>query len=331
MATSAERLRWARRHARPWLQATYTDYALTPLCRLGRRRRVPAPTVSLLGTQRGGSTWVQELLSSGPGVCPLFEPLSGRWFRHRYGVEVPMLAAGQDAPELARFLGDVMAGRRLTPGLVRLSGPLEVVRAERFLVKHVRLNLAAGWLIEQFPSSPVVILVRHPCAVVESLERVDWGPRNVRRALVDLPPGGRERVEALLDGRTSPTAAAAAVWAVQVSALLDDTTPDSAHLITFEAVSADPMGVLGPVMEDVGLPRPPDLGARARQPSTTTYSGSVVRAGGDPVVAWTERLAPAVRDEVLAVVAAAGVTGYGTDPGPDEAALRDRHAQAVSR
>ncbi len=138
-------------------------------------------------------------------------------------------------------------------------------------------------------------------------------------------------VEALLDGRTGVVAAVAAVWAVQVRSLLDDTTPESAHLVTFEAVSADPMGALGPVMEAVGLPRPTDLGQRAARPSNTANSWSVVRSGGDPVVAWTERLAADVRDEVLAVVAAAGVTGYGPDPRPDEAALRDHHAQSLSR
>ena len=329
MATNVERLRWVRRHVRPWLEAGYADYALTPLCRLGRRGRDLAPTVNLLGTQRGGSTWVQELLSSGSGVCPLFEPLAGRWFRQRYRLDVPMLAAGDDAPELARFLGEVMAGRRLRPGLSRLCRPSDVIRADQFVVKHVRMNLAAGWLVEQFPSSPVVILVRHPCAVVESLQRVDWGPRNVGRALAELPPGGRALVEELLDGRRAVAAAVAAVWAVQVRALLEDTTPESAQLVTFEAVSDDPIGVLGPVMEEVGLPRPTDLGERAGRPSNTANARSVVRSGGDPVMAWTQRLAPEVRDEVLAVVAAAGVTGYGPDPRPDEAALRDHHARAI--
>ena len=274
---------------------------------------------------------MQELLSSGSGVCSLFEPLAGRWFRERYGVDVPMLAPGDDAPVLARFLGEVMVGRRVRPGLLRLCRPIDVIRAEQFVVKHVRMNLAAGWLIEQFPSSPVLILVRHPCAVVESLQRVDWGPRTLRRALVELPPGGRASVEELLDGRTGVAAAMAAMWAVQVRALLDDTTPGSApRLITFEAVSADPMAVLGPVMEAVGLPRPGDLGRRAGRPSNTANLRSVVRSGGDPVTAWTERLAPGVRDEILAVVAAAGITGYGPDPRPDEAALCDRHAQRVS-
>ncbi len=326
MATPTEKLRWAQINARPWFQAVYTDHLLTPLCHVARRRRGPAVTVSLLGLQRGGSTWVQELLSSGPGVCPLFEPLSGRWFRHHYGVEVPLLAAGEEAPELARFLGGVMAGRLLTPGLLRLSGPGELIRADWFVVKHVRMNLAAGWLAEQFPASPVVILLRHPCAVIESLGRVDWGPRNVRKALVELPVGGRAQVEALLDGRSSATSAMAAAWAVRVRALLDDTSPQQAQLITFESVSDDPMGTLGPVMETAGLPRPADLGPRSSQPSHTANAGSVVRSGGDPVTAWTERLDRQVRDEVLEIVAAAGVAGYGLDPHPDEAALHDRHA-----
>ena len=202
-----------------------------------------------------------------------------------------------------------------------------MVRADRFVVKHVRLNLAAGWFAGTFPDSPMVVVLRHPCAVVESMQRVSWGPD-------DPGPGPRRpaagasapRSSALLDGRTSAAAALAAVWAVEVGALLDETTPATAQLVTYERVSADVAGVLGPVMETAGLPRPSDLVERASRPSHTANAASVVRGQGDPVTAWTR--APGARRPRRGAGRgrAAGVAGYDADPRPDEDALRDRHA-----
>ncbi len=328
MATTAERIRWIRRRSEQHLEALYLDRLLTPRCRRAHPSLDVDRTVTLMASRRGGSTWVQELLSSGPGVCPLFEPLFGTWYRRRHGLGVvPLPRPGQEAPELEQFLREVMAGRRLTPMLRRLCDTPELLAADQFLVKHVRLSLAAGWLLERFPRSPMVLLVRHPCAVVESLERVRWGPDTVEQALSEVPPVEQDQVRQLVGDRPTTVGVLAGIWAVEVRALLDQTTPATAHLLTYEAVCADPVGVLGPVMEAVGLPRPPDLAVLAARPSETTGSDSVVRTHGDPVRAWLDRMDPRARDEVLAVAAAAGVPGYSRDPLPDEAALRERHAE----
>jgi len=330
-STTREKLHWARRLARRQADAFYLDHVLTPICRRAHAGYDPARTVTLLGPRRAGSTWLQELLSSGPGVCPLFEPLYGSWWRRRYDIgDAPVLGPDEHDPVMAAFLTEVMCGRRMTPFLLSLAGSRQVVRADRFVLKDVRLNLAAGWLAGTFPDSPMVVVLRHPCAVVESMQQVSWGPKTVARVLDDLPPLERTQVRALLDGRTSLASALAAVWAVEVGALLDQTTPATAQLVTYEHVWADVAGVLGPVMETAGLPRPSDLVERASRPSHTANASSVVRGQGDPVTAWTARLAPELRDEVLAVVRAAGVVGYGADPRPDEEALRDRHAAAPS-
>jgi hypothetical protein len=330
-STTREKLNWARRVARRQGDAFYLDHVLTPICRRAHAGYDPARTVSLLGLRRAGSTWLQELLSSGPGVCPLFEPLYGTWWRRHYGIgDAPVLGPDEDDPVMAAFLTEVMCGRRMTPFLLSLAGPRQVVQADRFVLKHVRLNMAAGWLGRTFPDSSMVVVLRHPCAVVESMQRVSWGPKTVARVLDDLPPLERTQVSALLDGRTSVASALAAVWAIEVGALLDQTTPATAQLVTYEHVWADVAGVLGPVMETAGLPRPPDLVGRASRPSHTANASSVVRGQGDPVTAWMQHMAPAARDEVLAVVRAAGVAGYDTDPRPDEEALRDRHGAAPS-
>ena len=109
--------------------------------------------------------------------------------------------------------------------------------------------------------------------------------------------------------------------------MLGETDPRQASLVAYETVVDDPAGTLGPVMEHLRLPRPPDLLTRSSRPSATTHKASVVRVAGDPVTGWVDRLDPADRAAVLAVVRDAGIAGYGADPRPDLEALAALHAQ----
>ena len=66
------------------------------------------------------------------------------------------------------------------------------------------------------------------------------------------------------------------MWAVQVGALLHETDPERVQLVAYEPAVDDPAGVLGPVMESTGLPRP-DLLGRSARPSKMASRGSVTR------------------------------------------------------
>lgn len=283
-------------------------------------------TVSLFGSRRGGTTWLQELLSSGPETCPIFEPTLYEFsFRNRGRGFEPAIPAGGSAPSLEAGLRRIMVGHRITPWSSHLATVGQFLSAEHFVVKHLNLSLSIEWFVETFPESPVIIAVRHPCAVVQSMLRVEWGDSSFDAVFADRSPEQTRRMLELLDGQTSLAAAFAAQWAVEVGALLHGTDPDHAHLVAYEAAVADPVGVVGPLMEAVGLPRPADLQRRSARPSQTASADSVTHRSGDPVTAWVDRLSAADRDEVLEVVRRSGLEGYGADPRPDLEALAAEH------
>jgi hypothetical protein len=53
-------------------------------------------------------------------------------------------------------------------------------------------------------------------------------------------------------------------------------------------------------------------------------NASAVRSGQDPVTAWTARITPSERDEILDTVRAFGINVYSADPYPDVDALAER-------
>jgi Sulfotransferase family len=279
-------------------------------------------TVTVFGVRRGGTTWLQEVLSSGPGTCPIFEPTLYQFdIRNRGGSFEPVIPKGASAVDFESRMRKVMRGQRVTPWSLQLASIPCFLRADHLVVKHVNLSLTAAWLCEAFPDSPVIVAVRHPCAVVESLLNIWWG----KTILAECSPELARRILELLDGRTSLAAAFAAMWAVEVSTLLHDAAPERAHLVAYEAAVADPAGVLGPLMESVGLPRPADLLVRVSRPSQTASAESATRQAGDPVTAWTDRLGADDRAQVLDIVRQSGLVGYGVDPYPDLDALAAAH------
>ena len=46
--------------------------------------------------------------------------------------------------------------------------------ARRRLIKDIRANLLLGWMRANFPGMPIVLLLRHPCAVVASQLALGW-------------------------------------------------------------------------------------------------------------------------------------------------------------
>ena len=304
------------------------SHGLSAVSRVVHARHDLADTVSLIASKRTGSTWVQELISGGPGVCPIFEPLQGDARVNRLSRErEALITRDEEVPDLEAFLSRAMRGHHVTKLAMRLATPRQLLEADRFVVKHVQLSLAAGWLERVFPTSPMVLLVRHPCAVTQSMLTVRWSGSTVDEIFERRPAASNRAALELLDGRTTPAEAFAALWCTEMIAMLGDTDPARASLLAYESVADDPAGALGPVMEHLGLPRPPDLAARSTKPSATTHKTSAVRSSGDLVSGWVDRLDVADRDAVLAVVRDAGITGYGADPRPDLDALHAQHAR----
>jgi hypothetical protein len=220
-----------------------------------------------------------------------------------------------------------MRGAHVTRWSMKLTSHRRLLEADRFVIKHVQLCRAAGWLAATFPETPMVLVVRHPCAVVQSMLTVRWSGTTMAEILAKRPEAATRRAVEILDGRTSPAEVFAALWASEMQAMLGETDAATTPLIAYESVVDDPAGALGPVMEQLRLPRPPDLVTRSNLPSATTHKASVVRASGDRLTGWVDRLDPADRTAVLAVVRDAGITGYGADPRPDLEALGEVHAR----
>ena len=128
--------------------------------------------VFLAGSGRSGTTWLSEVVNYKGGYRYIFEPFNPARVRAFGNFRSKQYLRPDDAREA--FLG---------PARLALSGALRDPWTDRFnatfvarrrLIKDIRANLLLGWMHANFPGMPIVLLLRHPCAVVTSRLALGW-------------------------------------------------------------------------------------------------------------------------------------------------------------
>src|SRR5262249_55955888 len=129
-------------------------------------------TILLAGTGRSGTTWIQDIITRAVACRVMFEPFNPRkisllteWSCRQY------LRAGQWAPQFLAPAARILSGQ-IRDIWIDQFNQTHVVR--RRLVKDIRVNLILRWIRSHFPEIPIVLLLRHPCAVASSKLALGW-------------------------------------------------------------------------------------------------------------------------------------------------------------
>jgi hypothetical protein len=129
-------------------------------------------SVFLAGSGRSGTTWLSEIINHKGTYRYVFEPFNPR----EVGVVRQFRSKQYLRPDDRReeFLEParlVLTGEIRDPWTDRFHGRFV---ARRRLIKDIRANLMLGWMRTNFPGMPIILLLRHPCAVVASRLALGW-------------------------------------------------------------------------------------------------------------------------------------------------------------
>jgi Sulfotransferase family len=128
--------------------------------------------VFLAGSGRSGTTWLSEGINYKGGYRYVFEPFNPA----RVGAFGHFRSKQYLRPDDTREAF-------LEPARLALTGALRDPWTDRFnakfvarrrLIKDIRANLLLGWMRANFPGMPIILLLRHPCAVVTSRLALGW-------------------------------------------------------------------------------------------------------------------------------------------------------------
>jgi hypothetical protein len=253
----------------------------------------------IAGSGRSGTTWILDSLAKANGLRPVFEPLhpyvSEVGFRYAHGA----LRSDERCEDLAEFLADVGTGKKhglwtkyrrqvrwLLPPPAEFSTRQdagrtahrwrklfqdlpELVAASRRgepLFKCIRANLMLDWLVRA-QGWKVVLIVRHPAAVIESELRGSWNAEfsldrfRKSTSLYELTGG---RYASLLARNVTPVEALAVRWVVENQWVVQRATETGFTVVYYEHLRNAPEVWWPRVVSALDLRRVPDDGLLAR-------------------------------------------------------------------
>lgn len=301
----------------------------------------------IAGSGRSGTTWVLDAVAHANHLRTVFEPLhpkavcQARPFADRY------IPPDRDYPELRAFLERVNAGAfhsiwsdyrirpdRLMPGPAILESfdsakvyfrrwrkllrnyryYRRFVREAGQVVKFIRANLMLGWIQRNFDAR-IVLLVRHPGAVIESQLRGgrDWSPTSILSRYMNDELLMREhasRYGVLLGQQLTVVEALTLLWCMQNQIPLDDAASNGYIVVFYEQLRRSPESEWRRAVAGLGLTEVPDAGLINRPSQQATSLWPAGMGKNDSGTEWMNRLGTARLKEVNRVLTAVGVDIY---------------------
>ena len=283
-------------------------------------RRDIRHTAVLAGTARSGTTWLAEALASQQPCRVMFEPFNPRkvraYARYQYFQYMRPEAPDHD---LRAYCESLFTGNIRHPWIDR---EVHVLRPRFRLVKEIRANLMLGWIRREFPEIPMVLLLRHPCAVVASRLRLAWATDTDIASFRQQPALVADHLAPrmqLIDSAQRDEEKHAVIWCISNLVPLAQLGTGGLAILHYEGLCVRPHEEIGRAVTALGFPRSLQSVDVLGSPSMTTRRGSAVVSGDDRLSAWTRILSPVQVRKVLDVVDAFGLShlyGESTMPLP---------------
>jgi hypothetical protein len=240
----------------------------------------------------------------------MFEPFCARLVEpYSRFPEFLYMRPDQENEALMAYCERVFTGRLRHPWV---DSEVDCLRPRARVIKEVRVNFLLHWLVQRFPDVRVLLLLRHPCAVVQSRIAWGWTADDDLLAFLSQPALVDDFLQEEMTYLTSLETAEerhAAVWCISYLVPLRQFGEGAVPGVFYESLLASPETELPRLFALAGLPVPPDAGRVARRPSSVTRSDSAVISGGDQLSQWRRRLEPGQIERILAVVRAFGLDG----------------------
>lgn len=278
-------------------------------------------TIFLAGTARSGTTWVSELINARNEYRYIFEPFNpGRVPQMRAFGPRRYLRPGEENPELFSIAEDVVTGRIRNSWTERYNR--RFITDER-LVKDIRTNLMLKWLHDAFPEMPIVLLLRHPCAVANSYAQHGWhgsvSPLLSQQNLVD--DYLRPHLQAIGGARDS-FERALFIWCIETLVPLKQFGGEGLHVVFYERLAEDAGAEMQRIYRFLQKPFDASVLTAADRPSRTSRRGSAIANGRNPATSWIGKVDSSRVERAREIVDMFGLDGiYGDGVMPNPRAL----------
>jgi hypothetical protein len=275
-------------------------------------------SIVVAGTARSGTTWLGDLIASQVPCRILFEPFHPELVPEYRGFHYfQYMRPGTENPKFQGFAQKVFTGAIRNRWIDRQN---ERIFSHVRLVKEIRANLALKWLHDHFPEVSIVLLIRHPCAVVCSRMELGWATDLDIEPLLSQPELIEDHLLPYMDlikNAKTMEEKHTIIWCVSNLVPLKQFNPGEVKIVYYENLCTQPENELPALFEFIGQTYTKSVIDIINQPSQTTKVTSAVVRGIDKIESWKKKLRPSQIDSVLRTVEAFGMSHlYGESLSP---------------
>lgn len=247
-------------------------------------------SIFLAGTEKSGTTWVSDIINYNNDYRYIFEPF--------WANKVDICQSFKPQQYLRP---DNKQDEYLKPAKAILSGKIRNKWTDKYhkkfiankrLIKDIRANLFLKWIHLNFPAMPIILLLRHPCAVARS---------HLRRTHLQLTLESYLSQEKLMQDFLNPFKAEMEAaqtkfeiiifrWCIQNYVPLKQFKRNDIHIVFYEHFCENPKAEIDDLFSFLGKSYDEKVYKQLKKPSAVSREDSAIISGSDLVNSWRDHI-----------------------------------------
>lgn len=242
-------------------------------------------SIFVSGTGRSGTTWLADIINYRNEYRYIFEPFHPqrvnvcRNFRYRQ-----YLRPGNRDSAFIEPAKAILSGRARAEWMDSHNNR---ILSRKRLIKDIRTNQLLKWIHTNFPGLPIVLLLRHPCAVAHSKLQLGWDTHldeflAQETLMEDFLNPFKKEIERARDAFDRHLF----MWCIENYVPLRQFKKDEVHLAFYETLCANPHLEVERLFRFLKKPFTDLVLARLHNPSSQSRKQSAIVTGADLIEAW---------------------------------------------
>ncbi len=265
-------------------------------------------SILVAGTARSGTTWLGDLIAMQIPCRVMFEPFNPNLVPQFSGFHYfQYLRSDQENPEFYAYAQKLFSGEIRNRWIDHRN---ECLFPKVRLIKEIRANLALKWVHDHFPQVPILVIVRHPCAVVLSRMELGWATDSDLQSFLSQPELIQDYLAPFIDliqGAKMDEEKHAIIWSVSNLVPLRQFKTGELNIVRYENLCTQPENELSSIFELLGIGSNISSSVKMNRPSQTSRGTSALVTGADRTTVWKNKLSAQQIDSILRVVDAFGL------------------------
>lgn len=294
-------------------------------------------TIILAGTPRSGTTWLSEVLNTIQRYTIIFEPLHPVWFPE--AAQTGFQARTYLSPETTwlegeRYIEKVLCGRIATNRYEGITNIKNNMLSNKLIVKFIRANRLLPWISVNFQVKKIILLIRHPCAVISSQIKSGYYGYNQASTHQDISPEKKkimkeaQEIEKIaphlikkIEQATYREEILAAIWSLDNYIPLNSSSRSSYTVVPYEKLVTQGASTMEYIFSEIGIKFSDKYTKHLTKPSKVA-SKDLKTVSGHQLAKWKKDLSKDQINRILDMVSAFGLELYNDRLEPDYKKLK---------